>query len=103
MNLRDLDELGLLAQLIIEASAQSISLTAQKPAPSRWPIVGVKSDERVARICEKAYKASYYTGDWVMQGSQKVGYQKVPWVEVGEASLSIGRAYKRRILDERVY
>ena len=69
MNLKYLDELSLQAQLIIEASAQSISLTAQKPAPSRWPTVGVELDERVARICEQAYKASYYTGDWVMQGS----------------------------------
>ena len=69
MNLKDLDELSLPAQLIIEASAQSTSLTTQKPAPSRWPTVGVESDERVARICEKAYKASYFTGDWVMQGS----------------------------------
>ena len=63
MNLKDLDELGLPAQFIIEASAQSIPLTAQKPAPLRWPIVGVESDERVAQICEKAYKASYYTSD----------------------------------------
>ena len=69
MNLKELDELGLPAQLIIKTSAQSISLAAQKPAPSRWPMVGVESDERVARICEKAYKASYYTGDWMMQGS----------------------------------
>ena len=45
MNLKELDELGLPAQLIIEASAQSISLTVQKPAPSRLPIVGVKLDE----------------------------------------------------------